>query len=203
MPWNPPSSADTVALLPPAVSRREVLVASGVALSGCSAVGAIGAAYERSDIELSLGLECTGSEALIASLSWTWDSGGGGSAPDDVALLYWDDRKWELQVPVDDTTEAVEFEARGAAGDLSGVRFAHDDTIAEGGTTYAASCQLEPIGDWSADERNVFAKFAHVRERANDASTATQAQRPLGDLDQAWDGGKETDQAAAPCPDGS
>lgn len=189
-------------------SRRAVLAACGAGLTtlaGCSAVEDLGGAkYEQSDLELTIGMECAsdGSDDVIVTLSWEWDSGSGGSDPDDVVVIDWPDEKWTLVEPTHSTTETVRFDGKGVVDEMEGVRFRHDDTAAEGGSTYAASCKLSPKGDFAADVRNVFGQFAHVREESGKEPTGPQDDGWFLDVNEEWTVERETDQSASPCDGG-
>ncbi|MEF8863708.1 MAG: hypothetical protein V5A29_03195 [Haloarculaceae archaeon] len=204
MPWDRDSSRG-LALQPSGLTRREVLVVSGVAVSGCSAVKELGGAeYERSALDLAVGIACAsaGSDDVTVTLSWAWDSGNGGSKPDDVLVIDWPDEKWELLTAAHETTETVRFDGKGVVDGMEGVRFRHDDAAADGGTTYAASCKLSPKGEFTPAVRNVFGQFAHVREASDEESSGTQGDGWFGDVTEAWTVARETDQTTSACGDG-
>lgn len=204
MPWDRDSSRGP-ALQPSGLTRREVLVVSGVAVSGCSAVAELGGPeYERSALDLAVGIACAsaGSDGVIVTLSWEWDSGNVGSKPDDVLVIDWPDEKWELLTAAHETTETVRFDGKGVVDGMEGVRFRHEDAAADGGTAYAASCKLSPKGDFAPDVRNVFGRFTHVRGESNEAYTGTQGDGWFRDVEEAWTVARETDQSASPCGGG-
>jgi hypothetical protein len=97
MPWDRDSPRG-LALQTSGLTRREVLVVSGVAVSGCSAVEELGEAeYERSALDLAVGIACASAESddVIVTLPWEWDSRNGGSKPDDAVVIEWPDEKWQ------------------------------------------------------------------------------------------------------------
>jgi hypothetical protein len=190
------------------MNRRQFVALAGASLlpaAGCSDIeGLGGAAYERSDLSLTVGLECVsaGSDDVVVTASWEWADGNGGSPPEDMLVIEWEDEKWSLLEAAHDTTEVVRFDGKGVADGREGVLFEHDDFDAEEGTTYAASCKLAPNGDFEPAVRNVAGTFAHVRtERGANAT-----EEPVGDwftdIDEEWRVQEVTDQRAAACGDG-
>jgi len=192
---DPPTDGSS-ALRPTGFGRREVLAATGVALTGCTALG--GASYGRDDIDLSLDVACAGddSDEKIVTLSWEWANENGGSDPPDLATIYWDERKWVLVESNEGTSEAVRYVGPGGRGGMKGVMYRHDDAVADAGTSYTASCRLAPTGEFTADVRNVFGEFIHQPTDGPEREDSTSEPRKVAGE---WEVAVYSDAAAAPC----
>ena len=154
---DPPADGSS-ALQPTEFGRREVLAATGVALTGCTALGG-GASYEKSDFEMEFSVECADgdSEEYAARVSWEWTADEGGSSPGDRVVIYWDERKWNVALPEFETSESVTFEGRGSPGGLDAVVFEHDDesaaTCIAPSSALSSSCSNTTASDSSGEPR--------------------------------------------------
>ncbi|PSQ43618.1 hypothetical protein BRD14_02875 [Halobacteriales archaeon SW_5_68_122] len=192
---DPPADGSS-ALQPTGFGRREVLAATGVALTGCTALGG-GASYEKSDFEMEFSVECADAnpEDYVARVSWEWTADEGGSSPGDRVVIYWDERKWDVALPEFETSESVMLEGRSPGG-LDAVVFEHDDESADVDATHVAACSLSPKGDYDQDVRNVFVKYYHRTEGDDEVSTSGGSPPRYSST---WETADETDQTEVSC----
>ena len=195
-----PSADGSSALQPTGFGRREVLAATGVALTGCTALGG-GASYEESDFEMEFSMECADgdSEDYVTRVSWEWTADEGGSSPGDRVVIYWDERKWGVVDPEFETSESVTFYGKGSPGGSDAVVFEHDDEGADGGAMHVAACSLSPKGDYDRNVRNIFVKYYHRTEGDDEVSTPEGG--PLK-YSSTWEPADETDQTEVSCDGG-
>ena len=134
-------------------SRRAVLVtaiASAVGTAGCSWSGD-DEGYDRSDHEMTFGLECVDPAAgrYVARLAWEWANGADGSAPRDVVLVYWDADRWEWTGDGGETTDAVAYDSWYSDTERrSRVEFLHRDTAADADQEDAAATGYRRSATW-------------------------------------------------------
>jgi hypothetical protein len=187
-------------------SRRAVLataIASAVGTAGCSWSGD-DEGYDRSDHEMTFGLECVDPAAgrYVARLSWEWANGADGSDPRDVVLVYWDADRWERTGDDGETTDAVAYYSWYSDTERrSRVKFLHRDTAADAGREYAAGYRLSTVGDVAPTNRSVFAAYVHRTQEGGpyypDYSEGSEWTSEGGK----WTRTAESSQKAAACPE--
>lgn len=188
----------SAALHPARFTRREVLAAGGVTLAGCSSLPpGDDARYEQSDIDLAIGYtDVHQSDDIAVTIKWRWESGDGGSEPEDAFVITWDDEKWdlvgagELLDPTlgfadgyESTGDTIRLDGTGRHDGQAGSRFRHDDAGSEIDTRYGGTVRLSPSDDSVTDNRWVVTgRYAHVTGTNDD----TEGEGWFGGLDVAW-----------------
>ena len=189
-------------------SRRAVLVTaivSAVGTAGCSWSGD-DERYDRSDHEMTFGLECVDPAAgrYVVRLAWEWTNGENGSTPRDKVFIYWNADKWEW---VKDSEEAISGAVvydgwRTDTYRRSRVKFLHHDTAADAGREYAAGYKLSTVGDVTPADRSVFAAYVHRTQEGGpyypDYSEGSEWTSEGGPK---WTRTAESSQTVAACPE--
>lgn len=196
---NPNDDANrSAALQSSRISRRAVVAAGGVALAGCSSRSlSDDTRYERSDIDLGLGYtDVNDSDDIAVTFYWRWESGSGGSEPEDAFVITWDDEQWdlvgagELLDPslgfadgYESTGETIRLDGTGHHDGQAGARSRHDDAASVIDTHYVGVVRLSPSGHSISDTGWVITgRYAHVTGLNDD----TEGEGWFGGLDVAW-----------------
>jgi len=196
---SPNEDADrSAARHPDRLTRRGLVAASGVALAGCSSLTrSPDSGYERSDIDVGLRYtDVHDSDDIAVTFNWRWESGTGGSEPQDAFVITWDDARWdlvgagELLHPkhgfadgYESTGETIRLDGTGRDDGQPGARFRHDDAASERDTPYGATVRLSPTGDPGPDPNWAMAgHYAHVTGTNED----TEGEGWFGGLEVAW-----------------
>ena len=196
---DPNDDADrSVTLHPARVTRREVVAASSVTLAGCSSLSlSDDTRYKRSDIDAALRYtDVHHSDDIAVTFSWRWESGDGGSEPEDAFVITWNENKWdlvgagELLQPKhgfadghESTGETIRLDGTGHYDGQAGARFRHQDAASELDTPYGGTVRLSPNGHSISDSNWVITgRFAHVTGANDD----TEGGGWFGGLDVAW-----------------
>lgn len=189
------------------VSRRSVLRKGTAAVGSLSLVSGVAQAYEEDDLNLfELGISYDDyKDTYVVELRWEWgskDAHHSGDNPRDVPGIYWDPNKWEVNNPDYNTSDKVEYDTRRYANDddMEGVNFLHDDSASTSGELYYCAVTLNPKGDYTENQRNVYGELTHTYNTGNIVEIELGLSGFYVNLDdggESWDKALTKDQAEA------
>ncbi|KDE57288.1 hypothetical protein EL22_13350 [Halostagnicola sp. A56] len=98
-------------------------------------------------------------------MEWTYDleAGDYGQSPNDGAALYYTDNGWDYYSrSLNESTYTSQYVSTEDDNNNDGVAYSVDDVAASDGDNLYCGLNIEPIGDYSYEEREVFGQYMHT-----------------------------------------
>lgn len=108
----------------------------------------------------------TNSRSTIYAIDMAWDydleSGDYGQRPNDGAALYYTDSGWDYYSrSLSESTYSSQYVTVGDGNNSDGAAFSVDDASVNDGDSLYCGLNIEPIGDLTYEQREVFGEYLH------------------------------------------